>query len=92
MIEPHGLTVTAAAKVLGVSRPALSMLLNGRSDMSGTMALRIEKAFSVKMETLMRMQASYDIARARRREDEVTVERYRPPVDPGARRRDSAPR
>ncbi len=92
VIEPHGLTVTAAAKALGVSRPALSMLLNGRSDMSGIMALRIEKAFSVKMETLMRMQSSYDIARTRRREDEVTVERYRPPVDPGARRRDSAPR
>ena len=92
VIEPHGLTVTAAAKVLGVSRPALSMLLNGRSDMSGIMALRIEKAFSVKMDTLMGMQSSYDIARTRRREDEVTVERYRPPVDPGASRRDSAPR
>ena len=63
MIEPHGLTVAAAAKVLGVSRPALSTFLNGRSDLSGIMALRIEKAFGVKMDTLMRMQASYDIAR-----------------------------
>lgn len=79
MIEPHGLTVAAAAKVLGVSRPALSMLLNGRSDLSGTMALRIEKAFGVRMETLMRMQSSYDIARTRRREGEVMVERFRPP-------------
>ena len=49
------------------------MLLNGRSDLSGLMALRIEKAFGVRMETLMRMQASYDIARTRRREGEVTV-------------------
>ena len=62
MIEPHGITVAAAAKVLGVSRPALSTFLNGRSDRSGIMALRIEKAFGVKMDTLMRMQASYDIA------------------------------
>ena len=53
------------------------MLLNGRSDLSGLMALRIEKAFGVRMETLMRMQASYDIARTRRREGEVTMERYR---------------
>ena len=84
VIEPHGLTVAAAAEVLGVSRPALSMLLNGRSDLSGTMALRIEKAFGVRMETLMRMQSSYDIARTRRREDEVTVERFRPMAEVGA--------
>ena len=78
MIEPHGLTVSAAAKVLGVSRPALSTFLNGRSDLSGMMALRIEKAFGVKMDTLMRMQSSYDIARTREREDELDVEPYRP--------------
>ena len=81
VIEPHGLTVAAAARVLGVSRPALSMLLNGRSDLSGMMALRIEKAFGVKMETLMRMQSSYDIARTRKREGEVDVERYPPILD-----------
>ena len=86
VIEPHGLTVAAAAKVLGVSRPALSMLLNGRSALSGTMALRIEKAFGVRMETLMRMQSSYDIARTRRREGEVMVERYCPAGDVGASR------
>ena len=77
VIEPLGLTVAAAAKVLGVSRPALSTFLNGRSSLSGIMALRIEKAFGVKMDTLMRMQASYDIARTRRREGEVNVEPYR---------------
>ena len=81
--------MAAAAKVLGVSRPALSMLLNGRSALSGLMALRIEKAFGVRMETLMRMQASYDIARTRRREGEVTVERYRPTVNAGASRGDA---
>ncbi len=52
IIEPLGLTVAAAAAVLGVSRPTLSTFLNGRSDLSGTMALRIEKAFGVKMDTL----------------------------------------
>lgn len=77
VIEPHGLTVAAAARALGVSRPALSMFLNGRSDLSGMMALRIEKAFGLKMDTLMRMQASYDIARTRRREAELDVEPYR---------------
>ena len=78
VIEPHGLTVVAAAKVLGVSRPALSTFLNGRSDLSGMMALRIEKAFGVKMDTLMRLQSSYDIARTRAREGELDVEPYRP--------------
>ena len=78
VIEPLGLTVSGAATALGVSRPALSALLNGRAGLSGTMALRIEKAFGVRMDTLMRMQASYDIAGARRREDDVHVERYVP--------------
>ena len=65
VIEPLGLTVAGAATVLGVSRPTLSGFLNGRSDLSGNMALRIEKAFGVQMDTLMRMQASFDIARTR---------------------------
>jgi len=71
IIEPAGLSVTSAATALLVSRPALSSLLNGRSDLSGDMALRIEKAFGVKMDTLMRMQASYDIAKTRKRESEI---------------------
>ena len=82
IIESLGLTIAAAASVLGVSRPTLSSLLNGRSDLSGTMAIRIEKAFGVRMDTLMRMQASCDIARARRCEHEVKVERYRPSAAP----------
>ena len=77
IIEPLGLSVTAAAKVLRVSRPALSSLLNGKADLSGDMALRIEKAFGPKMDTLMRMQSAYDIARTRRRESKIRVRRYR---------------
>jgi addiction module HigA family antidote len=75
IIEAAGLTVTAAAEALGVSRPALSSLLNGKADLSGEMALRIEKAFGVRMDTLMRMQSSYDIARTRRREKQIKVRR-----------------
>src|SRR6266550_793358 len=62
IIKPAGLSVTAAAAALHVSRPALSSLLNGKADLSGEMALRIEKAFGVKMDSLMKMQSAYDIA------------------------------
>jgi addiction module HigA family antidote len=78
IIEPHGLSVTAAAKVLGVTRPALSALLNERSALSPEMALRIEKAFGVRMDTLLRMQTAYEVAAARLREREVKVRPYRP--------------
>ncbi|MFZ0802741.1 MAG: HigA family addiction module antitoxin [Terriglobales bacterium] len=75
IVEPAGLTVTAAAVALRVSRPALSSLLNGKADLSGDMALRIEKAFGVKMDTLMRMQSAYDIAQTRKREKLIRVRR-----------------
>ena len=77
IIEPAGLSVTAAAAALQVSRPTLSSLLNSKAGLSGDMALRIEKAFGVKMDTLMRMQSSYDIAQTRKREKEITVRRIR---------------
>lgn len=73
IIEPLGLTVTAAAQVLGVTRATLSTLLNEHSQLSSEMALRIEKAFGVSMDTLMRMQNSYDIAQARKREGDIKV-------------------
>jgi addiction module HigA family antidote len=75
IIEPAGLLVTAAAAALHVSRPALSSLLNAKADLSGEMALRVENAFGVKMDTLVRMQASYDIAQTRRREKQIHVRR-----------------
>ena len=77
ILEPLGLSVTAAAPVLGVTRQALSNLLNGQADLSGDMALRIEKAFGVRMETLMRMQSSYNIVQTRRRAKLISVRRYR---------------
>jgi addiction module HigA family antidote len=78
IIEPAELSVTAAAAILGVTRPALSAFLNERSALSAEMALRIEKAFGVSMDTLMRMQNSYDIAQARKREGQINVAPYRP--------------
>ena len=75
IIVPAGLSVTAAAAALHVSRPALSNLLNGKAALSADMALRLEKAFGVRLETLMRMQSSYDIAQARKREKTIHVRR-----------------
>ncbi len=78
VIAPLGLSVTDAAKVLGVTRPALSNLLNGNSALSAEMALRIEKAFGPKLEHLLRMQFEYDLAKARAREASIRVRRFTP--------------
>ncbi len=76
VIEPLDLTVTDAAEALGVTRPALSALLNGRAGLSPDMALRIEKAFGVNMDTLLRMQTTFDAAEVRGRESKIKVKRY----------------
>jgi addiction module HigA family antidote len=76
ILDPLMLSVTAAAEVLHVARPTLSNLLNGQADLSGEMALRIEKAFGVRMDTLLRMQAAFDIARTREQADRIRVSRY----------------
>jgi addiction module HigA family antidote len=76
VIEPFGLSVTDAAKALGVTRTALSALLNGRAALSPEMALRIEKAFGPKMDTLLRMQTSFEIYEARKRERAIKVKRF----------------
>ena len=76
VIEPLGLTVTEAAKVLGVGRQALSSLLNEKAGLTTEMGLRVEKAFGPKMEHLMRMQLAFDLAQARKSEREIRVNRY----------------
>lgn len=76
VIEPLGLTVTEAAKVLGVGRQALSSLLNEKTALTTKMGLRVEKAFGPKMEHLMRMQLAFDLAQARKTERGVRIERY----------------
>lgn len=75
IVEPSGLNVTALAERLGVTRQALSTLLNGRSNLSAEMAIRFEKAFGVKADTMLRMKAAHDLAEARAHEDEIQVER-----------------
>lgn len=69
IVEALGLSVTGAAQVLGVTRQTLSALLNERVNLSPEMALRIEKVFGVSMNTLMKMQTSFDIAQTREREE-----------------------
>ena len=76
VIEELGLSVTKAAEILGVRRATLSALLNGRAGMSAEMALRVEKAFGVSMEMLLRMQAWHDASRMRARTGEIAVTRY----------------
>ena len=74
IVEPAGLTVTALAGRLRVTRQAASNLLNGNAGLSAEMAIRFEKAFGLKAATLMRMQAAHELAEARTREDEIVVE------------------
>ena len=76
IIEALELSVTGAAQALSVTRAALSAVVNERARLSPEMALRIEKAFGVSMDTLMRMQNSHDIARARMRAGEIEVARF----------------
>jgi antitoxin HigA-1 len=77
IVAPFGLSVTQTAGALGVTRAALSAVLNARANLSPEMALRLEKAFGVSMDTLMRMQNSYDIARARERGASIKVARFK---------------
>jgi addiction module HigA family antidote len=74
IVEPAGLGVTDLAARLHVTRQAASNLLNGSAGLSAEMAIGFEKAFGVKADTLMRMQAAHELAAARAREDEIVVE------------------
>ena len=75
IVEPHRLSVTEAAGKLRVTRQAMSNLLGGRAGLSAEMAIRFEKAFGLSADTLMRMQAAYDLAQVRAREGAIEVER-----------------
>ena len=74
-IEPLGLTITGAAKALGISRQALNNLVNGKAGISPEMAVRISKAFGGSAEMWLRLQANYDLAQVRH--NEIDVKRYR---------------
>ena len=76
VLVPLNLSITKAAEVLGVRRATLSDFINGKSALSPEMALRLEKAFDVKMDYLLRMQALYDTARMRQSEKDIDVSRF----------------
>ncbi len=76
IVEPAGVSVTALAEHFGVSRQALSNLLNGSANLSADMAIRFEKAFGVKADTLLRMQTTYELAQARAHERDIKVKKF----------------
>lgn len=78
-IEPLGLSITESAKALGVSRNALSELVNGRRGISPEMAIRLDKAFGGGADTWHRMQAAYDMAQAMKNADRIKVRRIAMP-------------
>lgn len=73
VVGPSGLSVTDLAHRLGVTRQALSGLLNGRAGLSAEMAIRLEKAFGLSADTVLRMQTAHDLANARSHEDRIQV-------------------
>lgn len=76
-LAPLGLSVTAAAKVLGVSRQALNNIVNERAGITPEMAIRLAKAFGSSAQTWLQMQSNYDLVRALKSEDKIRVRRYR---------------
>ena len=74
-LEPLGLTVTDAAKALGVSRKTLSMVVNGRAGISPEMAIRLSIAFDTSAESWLNQQVQFDLWRAEQHRSELRVER-----------------
>jgi addiction module HigA family antidote len=80
-LAPLGVSITAGAKVPGVTRQTLTKVVNGRSGISPEMASRLSKAFGSPAETWLRMQLAYDLAQARRDENKIKVRRQEVPVE-----------
>lgn len=78
ILDELNLTVTQAAEILGVRRATLSDLVNSKAKLTPEMALRIEKAFEVGMEMLLKLQAWYDAAQMREQAKSIKVKRYEP--------------
>ncbi len=77
-LEPLRLSVTEGAKVLGVTRHTLSRVINGQSGISPDMAIRLEKAGWSNADHWLRLQTAYELAQARKHQDQIEVERYEP--------------
>lgn len=73
VLKPLGVSVTDAARALGVGRQALSAVLNGRAKLTPEMAVRVQKSFGPKWEVMMRLQLQYDVAEMRKREKSIKV-------------------
>lgn len=80
ILAPYRLSVTEAAEHLGVTRVALSNLLNAKASLSPEMAIRFEKAFGVKAATMLRMQSAFDLARAEVTAASIKIERVPEPA------------
>lgn len=82
ILPQYRLTILAAAAVLDISRPNLDRVIKGKAALSLDLALKIEKAFGVSADLLVRMQSQYDLAQARKRGEEITarVERQTVPA------------
>jgi antitoxin HigA-1 len=78
ILDELDLSISAAAGILGVRRATLSDLVNEKVSLTPEMALRIEKAFGVSMDLLLRMQAWHDAYSMRQRSDAIDVRRYTP--------------
>ncbi|MBS1019981.1 HigA family addiction module antidote protein [Gluconobacter cerinus] len=76
ILEPYNIKVNTVAEHFGVSRQSISALLNGRSNLSADMAIRFEKAFGVRADTLMRMQSAFELAQARTHEANLNVQHF----------------
>ena len=74
VVDPHGVSINRLAASFHVTRQTLSNLFNSHTALSADMAIRFEKAFGIKADTLMRMQIAYDLAKARSRADEIVVD------------------
>lgn len=75
VVDPHGVSINRLAACFHVTRQTLSNLFNGHTALSAEMAIRFEKAFGVKADTLMHMQTTYDLAQARAHADDIVVEK-----------------
>ena len=75
-LEPLGLNITQAAKVLGVTRLTISKIVNQKSGISPDMAIRLSKAFGSTPETWLAMQTAFDLAQARKHEGQIKVKRF----------------
>ena len=76
IVQPAQVSVTALAGHFGVSRQALSALLNGNANLSADMAIRFEKAFGINADTLLRMQTAYELSQAREHEQDIKVQKF----------------